>query len=237
VSENSFDPKKTGQDFSKWEPPGTTPVVANIFEVTDEFVQQLKTRLELLGLQVSASNITGGGSSSLGVPTGTMLDWPTAVAPTGYLICNGAAVEQLDYPTLFGVLGTTWDTFRGAAAPGASQFRVPDWRGLVRVAAAAAGTFATIAASGGAETHTLTSAELAAHLHAGGSLSASVASPVVTSFLTGNVAGAGPGSVVTSVGTSTQTGAVTGNTANSGTGNAHNNLQPYGVMGAVIIKT
>ena len=45
--------------------------------------------------------------------------------PTGYLLCNGAAISRAQYPELFAAIGTTW-----GAGDGASTFNVPDLRGF-----------------------------------------------------------------------------------------------------------
>lgn len=44
--------------------------------------------------------------------------------PTGYLLCNGAAISRAQYPELFAAIGTTW-----GAGDGSSTFNVPDLRG------------------------------------------------------------------------------------------------------------
>ena len=45
--------------------------------------------------------------------------WPTAIAPTGYLLCNGDTYSSATYPALFAVLGTTTlPDFRGKFARG-----------------------------------------------------------------------------------------------------------------------
>lgn len=45
--------------------------------------------------------------------------------PTGYLLCNGAAISRAQYPELFAAIGTTW-----GAGDGSSTFNVPDLRGF-----------------------------------------------------------------------------------------------------------
>ena len=47
-----------------------------------------------------------------------------ASVPTGYLLCNGAAISRAQYPELFAAIGTTW-----GAGDGSSTFNVPDLRG------------------------------------------------------------------------------------------------------------
>lgn len=84
--------------------------------------------------------------------------------------------------------------------------------GRVIVGKAASGTFATAGATGGEETHTLTTTEMPAHTHAPSN---------GASFITG---GAGTSANITTGG-----GGYVGLTAtsSSGGGGAHNNLQPY----------
>lgn len=55
--------------------------------------------------------------------------------PAGWLLCDGTAYNQADYPQLFAAIGSTWNTCTNPltgstyAAPSAGQFRVPDLRG------------------------------------------------------------------------------------------------------------
>jgi hypothetical protein len=71
-----------------------------------------------------------------------------AVAPSGYLLCDGSEVGRAAYPDLFATIGTAW-----GAGDGSTTFNLPDLRGKSLFGKAAAGTFATLGASGGAETH------------------------------------------------------------------------------------
>ena len=79
-------------------------------------------------------------------------------APTGWLICNGAAVSREIYATLFAVIGTTY-----GAGDGSTTFNLPDLRGRAPIGAGQ-GTGLTDRALGtqdiGSETHTLTEAQL-----------------------------------------------------------------------------
>lgn len=54
-----------------------------------------------------SGSITVYGSSNI-VPTGSLLMWPSANAPAGYLLCNGAAVSTATYSALFAVIGYTF---------------------------------------------------------------------------------------------------------------------------------
>jgi len=57
-----------------------------------------------------------------------------SAAPSGWALCDGAVLEQADYPDLYGVLGSTWDAFvhpvDGSPVVGGSQFAIPNLKGL-----------------------------------------------------------------------------------------------------------
>jgi microcystin-dependent protein len=69
--------------------------------------------------------------------------------PSGYLLCDGAAVSRTTYSNLFSAIGVTW-----GAGNGSTTFNLPDLRGKTLFGKAASGTFGTLGASGGVETHT-----------------------------------------------------------------------------------
>lgn len=104
-------------------------------------------------------DMRGGGSV---FPTGAILDFAGATAPTGFLFCDGSAVSRTTYAALFAVLGTTW-----GAGDGSTTFNVPDLRGrsTIGVGQGSGLTNRVLAAIGGEENHVLSIAELAAHTH------------------------------------------------------------------------
>jgi microcystin-dependent protein len=62
--------------------------------------------------------------------------WVTGTAPTGWLICDGTEQLISSYPTLSGVLGTTYGTqTNGSGGAGTTHFRLPDLRGRVPMGA------------------------------------------------------------------------------------------------------
>lgn len=69
---------------------------------------------------------TFGFAEASAVPTGSMQMFAGASAPTGYLICDGAAVSRTTYANLFAVLGTAW-----GEGDGSTTFHLPDMRGRV----------------------------------------------------------------------------------------------------------
>lgn len=58
-----------------------------------------------------------------GVVTGEIKMWPTAVAPSGYLLCNGGTFSSDTYPALAAILGDTFGTHSG------TTYYLPDFRG------------------------------------------------------------------------------------------------------------
>ena len=57
-------------------------------------------------------------------PTGTVLDYAGATAPSGFLECDGSAVSRTTYASLFSVLSTVY-----GAGNGSTTFNLPDLRG------------------------------------------------------------------------------------------------------------
>lgn len=90
-------------------------------------------------------------------PIGAGVLWFTDTAPAGFLLCQGQSLATANYPELFNVIGYTYGGSGG-------NFSLPDMRGRGPMGKNAA-TFATLGAQGGAETHTLSTAELASHQH------------------------------------------------------------------------
>lgn len=97
------------------------------------------------------------GAAALVMPSGSLLQWPTATAPSGFLLCTGAAVSRTIYAALFAVIGTTF-----GAGDGTTTFNLPDFDNRFAVGA---GDLYTVGATGGSKdavvvshTHTATDA-------------------------------------------------------------------------------
>jgi microcystin-dependent protein len=58
-----------------------------------------------------------------GIPVGTIIAFAGAVAPRGYLLCDGTAYSRITYEDLYSVIGTLYGSMDGAT------FKVPDLRG------------------------------------------------------------------------------------------------------------
>lgn len=57
-------------------------------------------------------------------PIGSIITWVTSTAPTGYLECNGAAINRTTYAGLFTVIGTTF-----GVGDNSTTFNLPELRG------------------------------------------------------------------------------------------------------------
>ena len=96
--------------------------------------------------------------------TGAMLMWPTATAPTGFLLCNGQTVSRTTYAALFAVLGVVF-----GSGDGSTTFTLPDYRDRLPIGA---GTTYSANSKGGSKdavvvshTHTATTGSAGAHSH------------------------------------------------------------------------
>jgi microcystin-dependent protein len=87
------------------------------------------------------------------VLTGSLLMWPTASAPSGYLNCDGSAVSRTTYSALYAVVGTTFGT-----GDGSTTFNLPNYQDRMPIGK---GTIAaSIGATGGSATTTISQANL-----------------------------------------------------------------------------
>lgn len=116
-------------------------------------------------LIVGAISTTGAG-----VPAGSVQAYAGSTAPSGWLACDGSPVSRTTYARLFAAIGTTWGT-----GDGSTTFNVPDLRGRAPIGAGTGAglTARTLAATVGAETHTLAESELPGHTHSGTALTLS----------------------------------------------------------------
>jgi microcystin-dependent protein len=99
----------------------------------------------------------GGGGGGVARITGEIISYGGALAPEGWLVCDGSQVSRTVYADLFTVLGVSY-----GAGNGTNTFNLPNLQG--RVPIGVDGTF-TRGSSGGAAAHTLTAAELPSHTH------------------------------------------------------------------------
>jgi microcystin-dependent protein len=139
-------------------------------------------------------------------PAGTVWHFGVASIPSGFLICDGAAVSRTTYAKLFAAIGILW-----GAGDGTTTFNVPNLTGYILVGRdPGQAAFDVVGDIGGAATVTLDATMIPAHTH-----------PAYS------VPGSYPG---TTGGTAATGGAVNTwapATGSTGGGGAHNNLGPY----------
>lgn len=177
------------------------------------------------------------------VPSGAVSPYAGASEPTGWLFCRGQTISRTTYAALFAAIGTTY-----GAGDGSTTFTLPDLRGRVvagqddmggtsanRLTGLSGGVDGDVlGAAGGAETHTLTEAQLAAHRH----LTVVDATntnilPTASNSIIKSRSSGGDGNYVLESSTSEPT---FGRTSVTGSGAAHNNVQPTIILN-YIIKT
>jgi len=175
----------------------------------------------LLRADGSAASLTDLPEPPAAMPAGAVIDFAGTSEPEGWLFAFGQAVSRTAYAALFAAIGTTF-----GAGDGSTTFNLPDARG--RVIAGKddmGGTSANrltnqsgglngdaLGAAGGAETHTLTVAEMPAHAHGGGA-----AGQYDATGFGGGSGIAGPSA-----------------TSSAGGGGSHNNVQPTIILNKII---
>lgn len=161
-----------------------------------------------------------------GVPIGTVLDYAGATAPTNYMFAYGQAISRTTYASLFSAIGIVY-----GSGDGSTTFNLPDFRGRIgagrddmggsaanRITSGGSGIVGTtLGAAGGAETHTLTVAQLASHTHE----------------QRGGTTGTGGMRYETTNASATLTNSGI-QTVSSGSGQAHQNTQPSIIINKII---
>ena len=192
--------------------------------------------------------------AALFTPSGSVISYAGASAPTGWLLCSGQTVSRTTYSSLFSAIGTTY-----GVGDGSTTFTLPDMRGRVvagvdnmggsaasRLTSTVLSASNTLGATGGSQTHTLTSGESGVPAHGHTASSNTTGSHTHTEEgvyrYTGNVGYANPGfydgyypetNNTGSNGSHSHTITVDNNTA-ANASQAHNNVQPTMVLNYII---
>jgi microcystin-dependent protein len=171
-------------------------------------------------------------------PVGSVTAYALSTPPAGWLLCDGTIHNISSYPTLGAGLGSTY------GGNGTTTFAVPNLKGRIPVGLDSSQTeFDTRGETGGAKTHTITTAEMPVHTHtqdshnheitynnstiSGGLSGGNALGSFVNWYLGNSAFSADPGNRI-KIASSTAT------NQNTGGGEAHNNLQPYIVMNYII---
>jgi microcystin-dependent protein len=221
--------------------------------IADDAVTQAKIATNAVGSSEIASNAVGSDEiaanavtlaklatavQNLLVPVGTIAMYGGATAPTGWLLCDGASIDS-GYTALRAIVGTTTPDLKG---------RVP-----VGMGAGTGLTSRTLGDTGGAETHTLTEAQIPSHTHTQNAHSHTASTGSAGGhnhtynepYDTSGISAAGPfanvfyarEAVTTTAGAHTHSVTVDSATAvnqSTGGGAAHNNMQPFRVVNYII---
>lgn len=103
-------------------------------------------------------------SASQAIPPGVTADYAGSSAPTGWLECNGAAVNRSTYSALFAAIGETF-----GVGDSSTTFNLPDLRGRTSIGSGTGTDLSarTLGATVGVESVTLTGPQsgIAAHTH------------------------------------------------------------------------
>jgi microcystin-dependent protein len=120
--------------------------------------------------------ITVAGGDIIPIPSGVIWEYGGSTPPTGWLLCNGAAVSRTTYAALFAIIGTAY-----GSGDGSTTFNVPDRRDRVGIGAgstyargATGGVVTATTSTNGSHNHTgntggttLSTAQIPSHQHTG----------------------------------------------------------------------
>lgn len=172
-------------------------------------------------------NLSVAGTDYSHSPAGVINMWAASTSPTGWLICNGAAVSRTTYAKLFSTIGTTY-----GSGDGSTTFNVPNLEGRIPVGVNTGDTdFNVLGETGGSKTHTHTPGTFSAAIGATASNTARIG------YQAGNTVAGGPTNSTYGIsGTSQANQAFNHYTPVHGVTAAGSSVQPYIAL-YYIIKT
>ena len=153
-----------------------------------------------------------------GTPPGVVQDYAGTSVPTGWVACDGAAINRVTFAALFTAIGTIW-----GIGDGSTTFNVPNLNRRVTMGSGGSGTSTignSVGDTGGSETQSLSISNLPSHTHTNNRTVRTGTGAL------GNLA----------VGSDLLDRSGTDITGSTGSGTAHNNVQSAAIM-LKIIKT
>lgn len=143
----------------------------NMVSLFNKFPMTLNYNTAVHGALIKSLTTITNLERKLKADIGTVHMYAGASIPSGYLVCNGQAISIDDYPDLYSVIGTTYNTAiseSGTAytSPESGKFRIPDLRSRFIIGKSdTKSNYQSLGKGGGAETVALKTANIPAHYH------------------------------------------------------------------------
>lgn len=157
-----------------------------------------------------------------GVPTGGLVMWSTASAPSGFLLCDGSAVSRTTYAALFAIVSTTF-----GSGDGSTTFNVPNYTNRMPYGTTIGATGGSANATLVSHTHTFTGNALGTHNHATTFNQTSKSNNATPYMLSNPFIGENLNGSVALDTTSTSAGTPSGTNSTEGSSATNANLPPY----------
>lgn len=157
-----------------------------------------------------------------GVPTGGLVMWSTASAPSGFLLCDGSAVSRSTYAALFAIVSTTF-----GSGDGSTTFNVPNYTNRMPYGTTIGATGGSANATLVSHTHTFTGNALGTHNHATTFNQTSKGNNATPYMLSNPFIGENLNGSVALDTTSTSAGTPSGTNSTEGSSATNANLPPY----------
>jgi len=157
-----------------------------------------------------------------GVPTGGLVMWSTASAPSGFLLCDGSAVSRSTYAALFAIVSTTF-----GSGDGSTTFNVPNYTNRMPYGTTIGATGGSANATLVSHTHTFTGNALGTHNHATTFNQTSKSNNATPYMLSNPFIGENLNGSVALDTTSTSAGTPSGTNSTEGSSATNANLPPY----------